>query len=619
MIYRHTVLLAVCLFCFPAFGDDMERANRLLVETASVLRAVERESSADKRLDLLKRAETNLKEIVERYPSTDLAVKLSTGQAIGNISLPEIKRKIAAAMRDAAAIRRIAERKRCYVSPDFSCLIARALAHAKFSKDVWAYNYVAYAQTKAGDRTAAIKTLSKALELAQKKRTIENRVRALFDVAEMEILAGDRAATMKSLEIAKTIIKKHMRKRYYQRTQMLTGVAKLQTRVGARTAALATLQSALVRNRSERGLKAARLVSDIAIVQIRAGDREAGLETLKAATDIADSGHWVTLTMRKKLPTYAYVASAKAEAGQHDWAVKTAAVAGIDGLLRLGKARLKADDKTGVQAAMNAAVRKAGAIKDRRKRVNVLSEIALTFARAGWLSAASATIQGTLPTLIEFRRDYCGPDLDLHCSVDDVERSLRYLAVALAESGDLSKALATAKQVRKANRKASALLAIADVQTRRGDHQGARNTVVKAMNASATWRSDPPTWVLKRLAMAHVNVNDLKKALSAVERLEKPKQRMLILRDIAVARIQAGDRTGASAAINKIIQPASKARALTYVASAQMEIGDSVGALRNVKAALGHLEKYDNFRGSGSLRQFVIWALVRNARTLSAR
>ena len=80
----------VCLLASSALADDAQ-ANRLMVEAIGLIQASEREPSAEGKFRLLKQAHDNLVVIIERYPSTDLAVKLATGQRIGNLSLEKVR------------------------------------------------------------------------------------------------------------------------------------------------------------------------------------------------------------------------------------------------------------------------------------------------------------------------------------------------------------------------------------------------------------------------------------------------------------------------------------------------------------------------------------------------
>ena len=110
---KHLVITLLLMgFALPALADDTENANELLVEAVQLLQSAEGTADAAERLRLSEEALGNLNEIVKRYPSTDLAVKLITGQAIGNISLESVAEAIG---------------KACLASPNYACAIAQAL------------------------------------------------------------------------------------------------------------------------------------------------------------------------------------------------------------------------------------------------------------------------------------------------------------------------------------------------------------------------------------------------------------------------------------------------------------------------------------------------------------
>ena len=86
------ILLCACLVVSPALADDAGEANRLMIEAIQLIQASDVEPSAEGKFNLLKQAHDNLIEIIEQHPSTDLAVKLATGQRIGNISLAGVRK-----------------------------------------------------------------------------------------------------------------------------------------------------------------------------------------------------------------------------------------------------------------------------------------------------------------------------------------------------------------------------------------------------------------------------------------------------------------------------------------------------------------------------------------------
>ena len=87
MLKHLVITLFLMGFALPALADDTSRANQLLVEAVQLLQSAEGAANATERLRLSEEALGNLQEIVKRYPSTDLAVKLISGQNIGAISL----------------------------------------------------------------------------------------------------------------------------------------------------------------------------------------------------------------------------------------------------------------------------------------------------------------------------------------------------------------------------------------------------------------------------------------------------------------------------------------------------------------------------------------------------
>ena len=87
---RWLSLSLVCLLAVPAVADDPAAANRLLVEAVKLAKAAESKTEASEKLALLQGALARLNEIIDRYPSSSLAVKLITDQPIGSLSMAEL-------------------------------------------------------------------------------------------------------------------------------------------------------------------------------------------------------------------------------------------------------------------------------------------------------------------------------------------------------------------------------------------------------------------------------------------------------------------------------------------------------------------------------------------------
>ena len=89
---RLVVIVGVlCSLAWPSFAEDTAHANRLMIEAVKLVEASELEPSPEGKFRLLKQAHDTLVEIIERHPSSDLAVKLATGQRIGDISLSRLR------------------------------------------------------------------------------------------------------------------------------------------------------------------------------------------------------------------------------------------------------------------------------------------------------------------------------------------------------------------------------------------------------------------------------------------------------------------------------------------------------------------------------------------------
>ena len=117
------VLIILGLACGSV--DEEAEANKWFVEAVTLLEAAEGESAAPAKLSLLEQAETTLQTIITRYPSTTLAVKLASGQQIGNVSLTTV----------ATAVE-VARGPACQEAPTSACVIAQALALAQ-TLDGW--------------------------------------------------------------------------------------------------------------------------------------------------------------------------------------------------------------------------------------------------------------------------------------------------------------------------------------------------------------------------------------------------------------------------------------------------------------------------------------------------
>ena len=69
------------------YEEDTAAANKLFVEAVKLVKSAENAEGFEEKADALEKALSKLNKIVDDCPSTDLAVKLISGQDMGSISL----------------------------------------------------------------------------------------------------------------------------------------------------------------------------------------------------------------------------------------------------------------------------------------------------------------------------------------------------------------------------------------------------------------------------------------------------------------------------------------------------------------------------------------------------
>lgn len=194
MITRLLFVAVLCLSVVPAAADDPAQANRLLVEAMKSIKAAETEQVAARKQALLESALAKLNQIVDDHPASDLAVKLITGQQIGNLSLENV-------INDIETLRLGS----CLAAPDFTdpaCLRAYAQDAEGTIEDgfdrAMALAHIARALTVAGDDQGATETLAKALAAAKGAMSLvklvegaAGRAQALTAIAVVHALSGD--------------------------------------------------------------------------------------------------------------------------------------------------------------------------------------------------------------------------------------------------------------------------------------------------------------------------------------------------------------------------------------------------------------------------------------------
>ena len=85
-----TVVEALIFSVGSTLADDTSEANELFVEAVKLVKSVENAEGSIEKAVVLEEALSKLNEIVDDYPSSDLAVKLISGQSVGGISLEDV-------------------------------------------------------------------------------------------------------------------------------------------------------------------------------------------------------------------------------------------------------------------------------------------------------------------------------------------------------------------------------------------------------------------------------------------------------------------------------------------------------------------------------------------------
>ncbi len=383
------VLITLGLACGSV--DEEAEANKWFVETVALLEAAEGESAAPAKLSLLEQAEATLQTIITRYPSTTLAVKLASGQQIGNVSLTTVATAVEAARGPA-----------CQVAPTSACVIAQALA------------------------------LARTLDEGQRPRALDQITERLANIALAQVQAGDRVEAQKTitqtLTLASTLTNKG------RRPVVLTDIALAQARTEDRVAAQATFAQALglartLTDEEQRG----GALAFIALSQAQAGDRAGARATIAQVLVLAQ-----TLDEKERVVVLACVAPAQAQVGDHAEAQEAtsrvlAFVQTLDDeerdrtLLVILWAHLRAGDAVQALALSQAFINK-------ESQARLLAMIARVQAQNGNRAGAQKTVSKALA--LARARDEKDRDWDL-----------AHIASALAQAGDHVEAQATIAQV----------------------------------------------------------------------------------------------------------------------------------------------------------------------------
>ena len=201
-------------------SDDSARANSLFVEAVQLIQSSQNTLNDKEKLEQLDNALGKLNRIIDKYPSSDLAVKLITGQSIGNINLKTVAESLRAVAKSIKEVEDNAKKDACYEAPTTKCVLVIALSEAKTIEGALqrldALRSIAEAQANAGDIKAAFAT-AKTIEDA------DDRSGALSGIAVAQANAGDIKASQSTITLALNLAKTI--EDAYDRSYALRGIA----------------------------------------------------------------------------------------------------------------------------------------------------------------------------------------------------------------------------------------------------------------------------------------------------------------------------------------------------------------------------------------------------------
>lgn len=286
--------------------DDSESANRLFVEAVNLISSAEHADS-EERVRLLEEAHVALDTIVARYPSTDLAVELSSGQAIGEVSLKILANELTDARVD-----------HCALSPNVSCIadwLTNSISNVEPVEYEWDRYFALYGivqiHSASGDFMDALNILnmidddetkrwamvpiaggqarydlySDALQSAEMAGS-DNRHLALLEIAKAQAAAGRDSDYRNTLTLVSEIVESFEDSRV--RARISIEVAKVHRLAGHTSRAVDALSGAMQTAESIDGPEEnVRILQSIAELQTEFGLSVDATQTLSRAIQIA--------------------------------------------------------------------------------------------------------------------------------------------------------------------------------------------------------------------------------------------------------------------------------------------------------------------------------------------
>jgi tetratricopeptide (TPR) repeat protein len=276
-------MIVLALLLGSCSKDPNEQANKLFVEAQQQVQQ-SKSQEPEERLKTLRMASEKLNAIVTKYPGTNLAVQLISGQAVGEISIKNVQEAVADTSWSI-----------CKKDPQRECLVARALQIEEALKNqferISPLAAIAAAEQRAGQDKEAAAYFEQALKIVQTIQNDDALARNLHVVAVAQVDAGLTDDALKTAGFAKGS----------NRWSLYYDVASAELKHGLFSDALQASQYI------DESIQPARssLLSDISCAEANAGK-------IPEATKLLESMQYTWM----RVPGYVAIAQARLRAGQ---------------------------------------------------------------------------------------------------------------------------------------------------------------------------------------------------------------------------------------------------------------------------------------------------------------
>ena len=384
--------------------------------------------------------------------------------------------------------------------------------------------HIAFALASAGDQSDAIATFQRALGIAARSMPIEARISQLNYIAALQLMVGDRSASIASLRLS------------FESAGTITQAA---------------------RRDSE--------LADLVRYRAKAGDVAGARQTVAEIASPSRKDYALGEMIVNVLPTRDLTAALEMASGMQNAELK------IDALQKIATAQAKGGDFAGSLGTLRQGLTLAAKVARVEGKIQALREIAV-------LQKGSGDHRSAIDTMQQAVQIADTPHLKARALID--------LAAAEREAGHWTKAVLLLRRASQAaagmkdvSNQAPTLASIASEQARAGDRETAAMTFRAAIAIAAKDTTLGPE-AMEPIAKAEGEVMDLESCLQTASSIPNPADRSIYLHYIATAQARTGDLEGALRTESKISDAYAKQQAYEDIADAQIKAGDTEGAIR---------------------------------------